>query len=188
MIEADDWTDPIRLEARVAAVVERNRLHLSDPVLAPAALRRLTEELARSLGAAGIPDARGVAAGLLAAAIDRAGLAPIPLALELRRIDPDLRMARFYRLMVERDLFGTIRLVRTWAGSAPTARSSSRCSRARSRPEWRLKRWPRRSGGGDTGIYEGRRAGMWRKTCQCEQQALMWVSVHLRDGLVPKSP
>jgi hypothetical protein len=68
-----DWTDPIRLEARVAAVVERNRPHLADPVLAPAAFRRLIEELARSLGAAGIPDARAVAQGLLVAAIDRAG-------------------------------------------------------------------------------------------------------------------
>jgi predicted DNA-binding WGR domain protein len=33
---------------------------------------------------------------------------------ELRRIDPDLRMARFYSLMVERDLFGAVRLVRNW--------------------------------------------------------------------------
>jgi predicted DNA-binding WGR domain protein len=34
--------------------------------------------------------------------------------LVLRRIDPDQGMARFYSLMVERDLFGTIRLVRSW--------------------------------------------------------------------------
>jgi len=34
--------------------------------------------------------------------------------LVLRRIDPDCGVARFYSLMIERDLFGTIRLVRTW--------------------------------------------------------------------------
>jgi hypothetical protein len=76
MIEEGDWTDPVRLEARVAAVVERNRPRLADPVQAPAAFRRLTEELARSLGAAGILDARAVALGLLLTALDRAGIDP----------------------------------------------------------------------------------------------------------------
>ena len=74
MIEPADWTDPVRLEARVAAVVARNRERLADPVQAPAAFQRLVEGLARSLGAAGIPDARAVATGLLQAALDRAGL------------------------------------------------------------------------------------------------------------------
>ena len=32
----------------------------------------------------------------------------------LRRIDPEHSMARFYSLMIERDLFGTVRLVRHW--------------------------------------------------------------------------
>jgi hypothetical protein len=54
VIEDADWTDPLRLEARVAGVVARNRERLSDPVLAPAAFRRLVEELSRALGAAGI--------------------------------------------------------------------------------------------------------------------------------------
>ena len=39
---------------------------------------------------------------------------PIQHALVLHRIDPDRRMARFYALLIERDLFGTIRLVRNW--------------------------------------------------------------------------
>jgi predicted DNA-binding WGR domain protein len=39
---------------------------------------------------------------------------PVRHALVLRRIDPDRGMARFYALMVERDLFGTVRLVRNW--------------------------------------------------------------------------
>jgi predicted DNA-binding WGR domain protein len=34
--------------------------------------------------------------------------------LVLRRVDPEQRVARLYSLMVERDLFGTIRLVRSW--------------------------------------------------------------------------
>jgi hypothetical protein len=76
VIEDADWTDPVRLEARVAGVVERNRPRLVDPLQAPAALHRLTEELARSLGAAGIPDARAVALGLLVAALDRARTEP----------------------------------------------------------------------------------------------------------------
>jgi hypothetical protein len=74
MIEDGDWTDPVRLKARVAGVVERNRAHLADPFLAGAAHRRLVEELSRALGAAGTPDAQAVARGLLAAALDRAGL------------------------------------------------------------------------------------------------------------------
>ncbi len=32
----------------------------------------------------------------------------------LRRIDPEHGMARFYSLMIEHDLFGTVRLVRHW--------------------------------------------------------------------------
>ena len=32
----------------------------------------------------------------------------------LRRIDPEHGMARYYSLMIERDLFGTVRLVRHW--------------------------------------------------------------------------
>jgi predicted DNA-binding WGR domain protein len=39
---------------------------------------------------------------------------PVQHALVLHRIEPDRGVARFYSLMVERDLFGTIRLVRNW--------------------------------------------------------------------------
>ncbi len=41
-------------------------------------------------------------------------LSPIQRTLMPRRIDPDHRMARFYSLLIERDLFGTVRLVRHW--------------------------------------------------------------------------
>jgi predicted DNA-binding WGR domain protein len=39
---------------------------------------------------------------------------PVQHALALHKVGPDRRVARFYSLMVERDLFGTIRLVRNW--------------------------------------------------------------------------
>jgi predicted DNA-binding WGR domain protein len=39
---------------------------------------------------------------------------PIKHHLVLHRIDPEQRVARFYSLMIERDLFGTVRLVRNW--------------------------------------------------------------------------
>jgi predicted DNA-binding WGR domain protein len=39
---------------------------------------------------------------------------PIQHTLVLHRIDPDRHVARFYSLMIERDLFGTITLVRNW--------------------------------------------------------------------------
>jgi predicted DNA-binding WGR domain protein len=39
---------------------------------------------------------------------------PIKLHLVLHRIDPEQGIRRFYSLMIERDLFGTVRLVRNW--------------------------------------------------------------------------
>ncbi len=37
-------------------------------------------------------------------------LSPIQRTVMLRRIDPEHGMARFYSLMIERDLLGTVRL------------------------------------------------------------------------------
>lgn len=39
---------------------------------------------------------------------------PIKHHLVLHRIDPHQGIRRFYSLMIERDLFGTVRLVRNW--------------------------------------------------------------------------
>ncbi len=39
---------------------------------------------------------------------------PIKHHLVLHRIDPEQGIRRFYSLMIEHDLFGTIRLVRNW--------------------------------------------------------------------------
>jgi hypothetical protein len=41
---------------------------------------------------------------------------PVQHALVLHKVDPDHGVARFYSLRVERDLFGTIRLVRKITG------------------------------------------------------------------------
>jgi len=37
-----------------------------------------------------------------------------PLSADLQRIDPDLKMRRFYSLALQPDLFGGISLVREW--------------------------------------------------------------------------
>jgi predicted DNA-binding WGR domain protein len=39
---------------------------------------------------------------------------PIKHHLVLHRIDPEQRIRRIYSLMIERDLFGTVRLMRNW--------------------------------------------------------------------------
>ena len=39
---------------------------------------------------------------------------PIKHHLVLHRIDPGQGIRRFYSLMIEKDLFGTVRLVRNW--------------------------------------------------------------------------
>lgn len=39
---------------------------------------------------------------------------PVQYHLVLHRIDPEQGIRRFYSLMIEKDLFGTIRLVRHW--------------------------------------------------------------------------
>jgi predicted DNA-binding WGR domain protein len=39
---------------------------------------------------------------------------PVRRTVILRRVEPDLRMAQFYSLMIEHDLFGEVQLVRAW--------------------------------------------------------------------------
>jgi len=62
---------------------------------------------------------------------------PIRRAVILRRVDPELNVARFYSVMIERDLFGAVRLVRTWVGSGrrdASSRGRSMARRRRPRP------------------------------------------------------
>jgi predicted DNA-binding WGR domain protein len=42
--------------------------------------------------------------------------------LVLHRIDPEQGIRRFYSLMIEKDLFGTIRLVRNWGRIGTTGK------------------------------------------------------------------
>ncbi len=39
---------------------------------------------------------------------------PVRRAVILRRSDPELRIARFYNVMIERDLSGEVRFARAW--------------------------------------------------------------------------
>jgi len=39
---------------------------------------------------------------------------PVRHTLALRRIDPEQNLSRFYTLVIERDLFGQVVLVRSW--------------------------------------------------------------------------
>ena len=54
------------------------------------------------------------AAGLKSLAREGRRAIPIKHHLVLHRIDPEQGIRRFYSLMIERDLFGTVRLVRNW--------------------------------------------------------------------------
>ena len=99
---------------------------------------------------------------------------PVQHALVLHRIEPDRGIARFYSLLIERDLFGTIRLVRNWGRIGTTAASWRRCSRPRSRPGRRLKRWPRRSG--DEAIGTCERAGNPAWQADYRTRFHTWVS------------
>ena len=45
---------------------------------------------------------------------DNAQFDMFPTRLDLQRIDPGRNMRRFYRLIVQRDLFGQASLVRVW--------------------------------------------------------------------------
>jgi hypothetical protein len=79
---------------------------------------------------------------------------PIQHHLVLHHRDLEQSIRRFYSLMIERDLFGTIRLVRNWGRIAPTGRSWWRCSRPRPRRARPWKLSPRPSGGAAIGICE----------------------------------
>jgi hypothetical protein len=59
---------------------------------------------------------------------------PIRHPLVLYRCDPEQGRARFFSLVIERDLFGTIRLVRNWASLAPRVRGSLRSSPMKLKP------------------------------------------------------
>jgi predicted DNA-binding WGR domain protein len=77
---------------------------------------------------------------------------PIKHHLVLHRIDPEQGIRRFYSLMIERDLFGTVRLVRNWGRIGTNGQELVRFTLTSSRPERRWTRSPGRSGGESIGI------------------------------------
>ncbi len=82
-------------------------------------------------------------------------LSPIQRTVMLRRIDPELGMARFYSLMIERDLFGTVRLVRHWGRiGAMQGRELAQDFPSEEEAVAALERSQRPSGGVGIGICE----------------------------------
>jgi predicted DNA-binding WGR domain protein len=79
---------------------------------------------------------------------------PIKHHLVQHRIDPEQGIRRFYHPMIERDLFGTVRLVRNWGRAAPGDRSWSRSSSVRSKRAKPSRRLRKRRGGGAPEICE----------------------------------
>ena len=82
---------------------------------------------------------------------------PIKHHLVLHRIDPEQGIRRFYSLMIERDLFGTVRLVRNWGRIGTNGQEMVEIYRRRDRRQGRRSRpSPGRSGGEGIGTYEVR--------------------------------
>jgi predicted DNA-binding WGR domain protein len=50
---------------------------------------------------------------------------PVQHHLVLHRVEPEQGIRRFYSLMIERDLFGTIRLVRHWGRIGPNGQEKA---------------------------------------------------------------
>ena len=77
---------------------------------------------------------------------------PIQHYLVLHRREPERGVARFYSLVIERDLFGTIRLVRNWGriGTNGQELVEVYASEVEAGRRWRL--WPGRSAGVGIGI------------------------------------
>ncbi len=78
----------------------------------------------------------------------------------LRRIDPEQGVARFYLLMIERDLFGAVRLVRQWGPIGAMqghelAQDFPTEEEALAALERLAAAKRRRSGGEDTATYDG---------------------------------
>ena len=79
---------------------------------------------------------------------------PIKHHLVLHRIDPEQGIRRFYCLMIERDLFGTVRLVRNWGriGTNGQEMVEIYANEIRQERRWRPSHGP--SGGAAIRIYD----------------------------------
>jgi predicted DNA-binding WGR domain protein len=79
---------------------------------------------------------------------------PIRHHLVLYRRDPEQGRARFFSLMIERDLFGTIRLVRNWRQSAPRAKRRSKSFPRKPRRPAPWRRGPKLRDARDTRTFD----------------------------------
>ena len=79
---------------------------------------------------------------------------PIKHHLVLHRIDPEQGIRRFYSLMIERDLFGTVRLVRNWGRIGTNGQELVEIHEDEIEAGARWRRSPGRSAGGAIGICE----------------------------------
>jgi predicted DNA-binding WGR domain protein len=73
---------------------------------------------------------------------------PIKHHLVLHRINPEQGVRRFYSLMIERDLFGTVRLVRNWGRIGTNGQEMAEVFSRGKRRDWRLRRWRNSSASG----------------------------------------
>ena len=74
---------------------------------------------------------------------------PIRRAVILRRVDPELRIAQFYSLMIERDLFGEVRLVRAWGSLRELAKRLDGPGEIEARGSRKVKTQPDPDGPGE---------------------------------------
>jgi predicted DNA-binding WGR domain protein len=84
---------------------------------------------------------------------------PIQHHLVLHRIDPERRIARFYLLMIERDLFGTVRLVRNWGRIGTNGQEKVEEFATEAEAGAALEVLARRSGDEAIGIWERKAPG-----------------------------
>jgi predicted DNA-binding WGR domain protein len=81
--------------------------------------------------------------------------------LVLHRIDPGQGGRRFYSLMIERDLFGTIRLVRNWDRIGSNGHEKVEIYVTEMEGERRWRRAPGRSGGAAIAISDRQGLALW---------------------------
>ncbi|WP_244627544.1 WGR domain-containing protein [Microvirga tunisiensis] len=77
---------------------------------------------------------------------------PIKHHLVLPKRDPEPRAARFYSLMIERDLFGTVRLGRNWRRIGTNGQELVESFGSEEEAGRASRRWPEPSAGEDIEI------------------------------------
>jgi predicted DNA-binding WGR domain protein len=97
---------------------------------------------------------RRLAAAAFAPIVVPDALSPINHRLVPHRIDLEQGVRRFYSLMIERDLFGTIRLVHHWGRIGANGQELVKVFDSEIEARGHSRPWPGPSGGGVIGICE----------------------------------